>query len=171
MAWTNKAVQAAAAALEGGSIFGNLDEIGARKMSDIITGQVYELGRFEVFKKTANYKDPYVTLELNGIIYSGYARAIGNQFISMAQKAALDPVNECYVTEQKAYTEVEVGMPVIFKEEESQAGKYKVMEFYDAAAAAAEEAAKFAAAGNAPADPTTDKAKGKNKGKKVEQNN
>ena len=130
MSWSNEAIEAAAKALEGGSIFGNLEEIGARKMQDIQAGTVYALGRFEVFKKTATYKDPYVTLELNDVLYSGYARAIGNQLIAMTQKAALDPANEAYVTDAKAYTEIPVGMPVVFSDEQSAAGKYKQMDFY-----------------------------------------
>jgi hypothetical protein len=129
MAWTNEAVAGLEKSLTAGSIFGNLEEINARKFSDLQVNTTFELQRFEIFLKTEKHADPYVTLELNGAIYSGYARAIGNQLFAAAKQAAKDPANETTVTDLKAYSEIPVGAPVHFIKNRSAAGEYLQLVF------------------------------------------
>lgn len=129
--WSNEAVKNAEAVMnDGGSIFPDLEGNARKITGDIIIGQVYKLNRFEVLRKTQNHDEPFVILELNdGALYSGYARALGNQLISMTTFAAKDPVNEAFVNDRKAWTEISTNIPVIFVKNTSPKGAYLAMEF------------------------------------------
>jgi hypothetical protein len=128
--WNNDMVAAAEKALESGSIFGSLEEISARKINgDLQLGKVMKLGRFEVFIKTANHPDPYVTLELDGAPYSGYSRALGNQLINVSKKVVAIPDSGVTITDQKCYCEIETGLAVHFTKEKSSKGEYMQMFF------------------------------------------
>jgi hypothetical protein len=135
MSWTNEAVKEAQAIMQDtGSIFGDLAELQARKISDITIGKVFSLGRFEVLTATKTHDDPFVAFELGGVLYAGYARGIANQLQQMTKGAAKDPANKAFVTPRKCWTEIETNIPVVFAEKVSTAGKYRVMEVYEAPA-------------------------------------
>lgn len=129
MSWNTNATTAATAVLtDNGSIFGDLAEIQAERLKDIELGKVFQLGRFEILKTTKKQGEPFVIVEADGVIYSGYARAISNQLIQMAQAASADPVNEAYDNQRKAWTEIAVGLPVFFAKQTSDAGEYLIMQ-------------------------------------------
>lgn len=75
------------------SIFGELTELDATKMADF-TARVkvqeeeivhHSLGKFEVRLKTKKQKSPYVTMEVDGEIISGYATAVGNKLAALIE--------------------------------------------------------------------------------------
>lgn len=121
----------AAALNKGGSIFGNLEEIGALDINkDITTGVNYEMGRFEVRLKTKKHNSPYVTLELKEVgtenadntykVYSGYASAIGQKLGGLIKQfGTVDGEHLYYEGDFASH-----GLTVFFKDAESDAGSY-----------------------------------------------
>lgn len=157
--WNTSAQQSATSVLsEGGSIFGELSEIQSIKLTAVETGKVFQLGRFEIILSTKERKEPFVSLELDGQVYSGYARGVCNQLINMAEAAAADPANGCHVTGRKVWTDLPVGMPVRFADRQSENGAYKIMEVGANADGEVTEGSKGQAAKQDPTPETTDAA-------------
>lgn len=119
----------AAALNKGGSIFGNLEEIGAKDLNkEIKTGVNYLLGRFEVREKTKKHSSPYVTMELSSMVknksvtfvYSGYASAIGMKLAGLIKQfGTVDGTHLYFDGGHDVH-----GLTVFFKNEESEAGEY-----------------------------------------------
>lgn len=129
MSWTNDAVTSSKSVLnDGGSIFPDLDE-SMKRLKEVEKGKTYKLGRFEVLRTTKAHDEPFIIMELDEAIYSGYGRALGNQLVDMTKAAAVDANNEAYINERKAWTDISTDIPIVFSERTSAKGAYLIMEF------------------------------------------
>jgi hypothetical protein len=103
---------------QGGSIFGELGE-GTKKLEDLKNAldKPFKLGRFEVLGSTKKHNSPYVTFELNGELYSGYATALGKKLMRLCSEYGK-------VDGKHYYFDKDSELTVVFKLGQSPAGEY-----------------------------------------------
>lgn len=102
---------------------------GTKKIKDNLQADTrYKLGRIGVVKETLQYKQPFVALELNGEIYTGYGTALGNQITRLIEdEIAAGNTVGMVNNNRNAYTEDIADIEVYFVKRNSPAGEYWLM--------------------------------------------